>query len=106
MIIVKLVGGLGNQLFQYAAGRRLSILHKTTLKLDVSHFDYYKLHAYSLKQFRIEEVLATSEEIAKLTGTARRGLGKVIFRISQKLKPYYRRSVFANHTLGRMIRIS
>lgn len=34
MIIVKLMGGLGNQMFQYAAGKRLAKLHKTELKLD------------------------------------------------------------------------
>jgi len=30
MIIVKLMGGLGNQMFQYAAARRLAEVHKTT----------------------------------------------------------------------------
>lgn len=34
MIIVKLVGGLGNQMFQYAIGKHLSIHHKTILKID------------------------------------------------------------------------
>lgn len=35
MIIVKLMGGLGNQLFQYAAGKALAEKHKTALKLDL-----------------------------------------------------------------------
>lgn len=34
MIIVKLMGGLGNQMFQYALGRNLSIKKKTDLFLD------------------------------------------------------------------------
>ena len=34
MIIVKLMGGLGNQMFQYACGRRLSTIHNTKLLLD------------------------------------------------------------------------
>ena len=29
MIIVKLMGGLGNQMFQYALGRRLAYEHST-----------------------------------------------------------------------------
>lgn len=36
MIIVKLKGGLGNQMFQYAYGRQLSLRYKTVLKLDRS----------------------------------------------------------------------
>lgn len=39
MIIVRLNGGLGNQLFQYAAGKSLSIINNDILKLDVA--DYY-----------------------------------------------------------------
>jgi hypothetical protein len=34
MIIVRLMGGLGNQMFQYAAALRLAMKHRTKLKLD------------------------------------------------------------------------
>jgi hypothetical protein len=37
MIRVILSGGLGNQMFQYAAGRSLAILHSTKLVLDLSN---------------------------------------------------------------------
>lgn len=36
MIIVKLMGGLGNQMFQYAAGRALAHRHNAALKFDMS----------------------------------------------------------------------
>lgn len=36
MIVVKLKGGLGNQMFQYAAARRLAMRHGTELMLDLS----------------------------------------------------------------------
>jgi len=39
VILVKLNGGLGNQLFQYAAGRSLAIRHGTQLILDSSSLE-------------------------------------------------------------------
>ena len=38
MTIIKFMGGLGNQMFQYALGRRLAIRNRTQLKLDFSGF--------------------------------------------------------------------
>lgn len=72
MIMVQLVGGLGNQLFQYAVGRRLAHLHNTILKLDLSAFEKYTLHAYHLNYFNIVENVATADDIAKISGTATR----------------------------------
>ena len=39
MIVARLMGGLGNQMFQYAAGRALALRHRTVLKLDLSFFE-------------------------------------------------------------------
>ena len=36
MIIVKLMGGMGNQMFQYALGRNLSLKYNVPLKIDLS----------------------------------------------------------------------
>lgn len=40
MVITKLEGGLGNQMFQYAAGKALAVQNKDTLLLDTSIFLY------------------------------------------------------------------
>lgn len=66
MIVVNIIGGLGNQLFQYALGRRLAQLNNTTLKLDITGFStFYKLHKYSLSHFNVEENFATPDEVKK-----------------------------------------
>ena len=70
MIIVRLTGGLGNQMFQYATARRLAEKHSTILKLDVTGFEQYKLHRYSLHCFQIWEYLATSDEIKSILGNS------------------------------------
>jgi hypothetical protein len=53
MIVVQLIGGLGNQLFQYAAAKSLAIEKKEKLCIDVSQFENYKLHNYALNHFNI-----------------------------------------------------
>ena len=40
VIVTRLMGRLGNQMFQYAAGRRLAARHGAELVLDTSWFDY------------------------------------------------------------------
>jgi hypothetical protein len=73
MIIVKLAGGLANQMFPYAAGRRLAHVLGVELKLDVSGFSVYEkrrdidLRRYALGVFNIRESFATAEEIMALT---------------------------------------
>ena len=70
MIVVKLIGGLGNQMFQYALGRSLARNKQTELKLDITGFETYKLHTYGLSHFNIRESLATDAEISRLTKRA------------------------------------
>lgn len=43
MVVVKLMGGLGNQMFQYAAGKSLSLRLKTSLKLDLAWYQKQSL---------------------------------------------------------------
>jgi hypothetical protein len=66
MIITKVIGGLGNQMFQYAAGRCLADLNKTELKLDVTGFTDYKFRNFDLLKFNIRATIASDEEIRRL----------------------------------------
>lgn len=58
------MGGLGNQLFQYAVGRHLAFLHSTSLKLDISWFRQQEQRKYVLDYFSINSIIATDEETA------------------------------------------
>jgi hypothetical protein len=53
VIYVNVCGGLGNQLFQYAVGRALSLKTGRRLVLDISWFDGQSLRKCSLSQYRI-----------------------------------------------------
>lgn len=53
-------GGLGNQMFQYAAARRLAHTLNTDLKINF----LLPKKAYMLSSFNIQENFATPEEIA------------------------------------------
>lgn len=63
MVIVKLIGGLGNQMFQYAIGRHLAYKNQTKLKLDISGFKTYRLRKYELGCFDTVEEFANNTEI-------------------------------------------
>jgi len=53
VIVVKLMGGLGNQLFQYATGRALALKHKTELKLDLSFLNADPKNEYTKRGFEL-----------------------------------------------------
>ncbi len=70
MIIANLVGGLGNQMFQYAAGRALSVTRGQALRLDVSEFANYGLHqGFELDRvFSCPVSIATGAEVHSILG--------------------------------------
>lgn len=76
MIITNLIGGLGNQLFQYAAG--FAAAHRTGSELRVSldMFDGYRLHqGFELTRvFACDVAVATDAEMAACLGPWRRPL--------------------------------
>ena len=63
MIIGQVIGGLGNQMFQYSFYKYLILKKQVKLKLDLSCFENYDLHnGYELENvFWIEEDIATLE---------------------------------------------
>lgn len=79
MVVVRLIGGLGNQMFQYAAGRALALHHATELYLDLSQLQKdpagaYTLRQYELQPFKIQAQIASPEELGAF-GKTESGVG-------------------------------
>jgi len=70
LIIVEIIGGLGNQMFQYAAAQAVAISRGVELKLDVSSFQNYKYHhGFELKRvFNVAGEIANPAEIRSILG--------------------------------------
>lgn len=77
MIMIKLQGGLGNQLFQYAAGRSLAHITNQELKLDVTSYGEDKKRTYALSVFDITGEIATKEEVEHFKKFQRKDWGKI-----------------------------
>lgn len=74
MIVVKLQGGLGNQMFQYATARKLAYFHNTKLKLDIRQFTEQKPLSlkggtprnYEIGIFNIIQEFATQHDFSEI----------------------------------------
>lgn len=92
-ICVRLLGGLGNQMFQYAFARYLSLKNNAELKLDVISGFKEDIHQrkYSLSIFNIIENFATKDDLPrfKLPHTEHIGIkGKLVRFINNKLPDF------------------
>lgn len=64
MVVVRLQGGLGNQMFQYAAGRAVAHRLDAPLFLDVSSYPDIRGREYLLGAYPIRAEIATEKHIA------------------------------------------
>lgn len=71
MIIVRFIGGLGNQMFQYSFYKHLEALN-VIVKADITDFDGYDLHnGFELENvFKITLDKASTKEISKVKDTS------------------------------------
>ena len=93
MIIVQLKGGLGNQLFQYAAGLSLAMRHNVEVKVDITQLQQPDKEIGTSRYFELENLedppeVATVSEINALT---RRPFLEIYL---EKFLPSYKRIVY------------
>lgn len=86
------MGGMGNQMFQYAAGRRLAEKHKTELKLDLTFLldrtpqENFTYRNYDLDVFNIHENFAKPNEISWLKASKVESLLRVVRKFFKNKK--------------------
>jgi hypothetical protein len=87
MVIVKLKGGLGNQMFEYSAGLALALKERSDLKLDLSNYPKEAQRKFGLDVFNISGKLASPEEITSIIGKneARPFTEKIFGKILNKI---------------------
>lgn len=87
MIVVRLKGGLGNQMFQYALGRALALKHNVPLRFNIESYENttarpftnYTIRTYDLELFNCEGALATRKDIPWLYRMYGKGKLALIF---------------------------
>jgi len=109
IVIVRLSGGLGNQLFQYAAGRALVHARGARLLLDVSSYDNDHLgRQYRLDRFRTRARLAPTAEVPRIARQGDHDLPSRVWWWVERCLPRHWRSVFTDRKQGydpRLLRI-
>ena len=87
MIISRIDGGLGNQMFQYAYGYYLANKHRTSLVLDTSSYDSQPQHGYLLDRFQISANTVASTEQHRIPHRYRRQSSQGVVSILQRFMP-------------------
>lgn len=100
MIIVKLRGGLGNQMFQYAVGKAVANRVNVPLKLDITYFETHKLRSYQLGCFNIQENFASIEEINRFMPRYKHIAASYYYKIRAKLLPWYKQKLIKERSFS------
>jgi Glycosyl transferase family 11 len=105
MIVIRFIGGLGNQFFQYALGRHLSLIHNRPLRFDISGYTATKPDAkqgtrlFGLDAFSVCGHVATPQELQLFQIRRRPGVGGHLARLSNRCAPLrFRRYIVERKT--------
>lgn len=87
MLIIKIKSGLGNQLFQYAFGKALSLERNEPIFLDISYYDNQPerdaKRDYTLDKFNVKADYVSKEISEKYNSKLRVFIRKLLWRIKK-----------------------
>jgi hypothetical protein len=97
MVIVQLNGGLGNQLFQYAASKSLSLHHGVPLKIDISSFHRETLPESEVsRDFELYNFSGVNDTMCMLSKAENEEIINFLKKKSLvKLLPNFRRKIYS-----------
>ncbi|WP_430934751.1 alpha-1,2-fucosyltransferase [Saccharicrinis sp. 156] len=98
MIVIKLRGGLANQMFQYAIGRRISYQYKVPLLIDVCHYEDEQteektIREFGLNWFNIDVTIASAAQISNSKGWYSNTIKRKANTLFNKMLPYYKQNI-------------
>jgi hypothetical protein len=98
MIVSELISGLGNQMFQYAAARALSLEKNTELKLDRTWFDLeiekQTPRSYGLDPFLLKPSFISEKERTFFLKPYSGGILNRVLLKWNAMQPYYKQRVY------------
>jgi hypothetical protein len=89
MIATMLIGGLGNQMFQYAAGRALALHHDTHLLLDNSSLGRTDASGADLRSFELDRFAITGTALPGSFTAARLALARRPSPLLQRISGWH-----------------
>lgn len=103
MVIVRLKGGLGNQMFEYALARRISIDNNLELRLDTSFLDAdasnYTKRDLELFKFNISAEVATNEDIKSMRRRRWLNMFYPVWIKDRGIEKFYKKKIRRNNNL-------
>jgi hypothetical protein len=92
MITIRINGGLGNQMFQYATAKYLTFKCNTEVFLDIDEFNVYKLRKFELDKYNLEYAIIKEKNVSsQKVLNPNSSFIKIlkIFRLEKLVKNYY-----------------
>jgi len=97
---MKIIGGIGNQFFQYALGKRLALERSVPLKLDLNWFGIQNSRKYHLTSYRTNIYEASGIEIYRTTLKPRTRYLLNIYNYWQDRKQFQTKRIIEEKKIG------